>query len=73
MKHYILLFFLLLSFISYSQVTIEVTNRYPFDRTDELLEIGSAEIGNLNANMVVRDSAGQEVPYQLLLKGKTSC
>jgi hypothetical protein len=72
MKQHILLFFLLLSFISYAQVSIEVTNRYPFDRNEELLEIGISEVGNLNANMVVRDSAGQEVPYQLLNKGKTT-
>ncbi|MDX9748720.1 MAG: hypothetical protein RBT57_09495, partial [Paludibacter sp.] len=65
MKKIVLLFFLAIAALSQAQVKIEVTNRYPFDRSGELVEIGAAEVGALNASMVIKDSTNQEVPYQL--------
>ena len=72
MKKIVLLFFLAFTAFSQAQVKIEVTNKYPFDRSGELVEISAAEVGSLNASLVIKDSTNQEVPYQLLYKGKTS-
>lgn len=72
MKKHILIFFLAVSCLAQAQVKVEVTNRYPFDRSGELIEITTAQAGPLSANMVVKDSTNQEVPYQILYKGKTT-
>lgn len=72
MKKHILIFFLAVSYLTQAQVKVEVTNRYPFDRSDELIEVTATQAGALSENMVVKDSTNQEIPYQLLYKGKTT-
>lgn len=72
MKKHVLNLFLIATLFSQAQVKVEVTNRYPFDRSDELIEVSAAQAGSLSANLVVKDSTDQEIPYQLLYKGKTT-
>lgn len=72
MKKHISLFLFTFSLFSYAQTNIEVTNRYPFDRSDELIEVSISDLGNLSSNVVVKDSTGQEIPFQLLYNGKTA-
>jgi hypothetical protein len=68
--------FTLLTLISgtvFSQKTIEITNQYPFDRVNEIVEIKATDFGGLKAaNFILKDENSQEVPYQLIYSGKTT-
>ncbi len=68
---FIILFAVIVS-LSFAQ-TIEVINQYPFDRTNEIIEIDASEFNaTLNSNLVITDQNNQEVPYQLIYNGKES-
>ena len=70
---YLLTFLTLISSITFSQKTIEITNQYPFDRVNEMVEISATDFGNLNAaNFVLKDVDNQEIPYQLIYNGNTT-
>ena len=57
----------------FAQTTIEIVNQYPFDRTDEIVEIAASELGGLSGtNYVLTDENGQEIPYQLIYNGTES-
>jgi hypothetical protein len=64
---------ILLTFISgtaFSQKTIEITNQYPFERINEMVEIDAKDFGDLkSANFILKDENNVEVPYQLIFKG----
>lgn len=67
---YLLFAMTLISGISFSQTTIEVVNQYPFDRTNEIVEINIQELGaSKTANFILKDQNNQEIPYQFLYKG----
>jgi len=67
---YLLFLMTLISSISFSQTTIEVVNQYPFDRTNEIVEINIQELGGYKtANFILKDQNNQEIPYQFLYKG----
>jgi hypothetical protein len=68
----ILLILLTVSAFSHAQVNIEVTNRYPFDRNNEMIEVSASELGTLPSSVIIKDSSNQEVPAQILYKGKTT-
>ena len=46
---FIILFAVIVS-LSFAQ-TIEVINQYPFDRTNEIIEIDASEFNTLNSNL----------------------
>jgi len=65
--------FLAMAALSFAQTTIEITNQYPFDRTDEIVEIAASEFGGLSsANFILTDESNQEIPYQLIYNGTES-
>lgn len=56
--------------ITFSQTTIEITNQYPFDREDEMVEVSASEFGGLkDTKLILTDENNQEIPYQLLYNG----
>lgn len=56
---------------TFSQKTIEITNQYPFDRTNEMVEVKATDFGGIKAaNFILKDENSQEVPYQLIYSGK---
>ncbi len=73
MKKFALLSFslLLLVVTACAQTTnIEITNPYPFDRVNEIIEIKASEIGALAPDkFILTDENNQEVPYQLIFNG----
>lgn len=70
MKRITLLLFVFSTMILNAQFKIDVINQYPFDRVNELIEIKAASFGALSSNVVVKDSLGQEIPYQLTFNSK---
>lgn len=72
MKKIILILVVTIALFTHAQVKIEVTNRYPFDRSNELVEITAKELGSISTSSILKDSTGQEVPYQILYKGKSA-
>lgn len=69
---YLLALMTLISGSLFSQKTIEITNQYPFDRTNEMVEVKASDFGGIKAaNFILKDENGKEVPYQLIFKGKT--
>lgn len=68
---YLLIFLTIISSTTFSQKTIEITNQYPFDRTNEMVEIDANTFGNLKAaDFILKDVDNQEIPYQLIYNGK---
>ncbi|GAB1415813.1 DUF4861 domain-containing protein [Paludibacter sp.] len=72
-QHKILFIILLLAIakVGQSQVTIEVTNQYPFDRVDEIIEVQASDFNgfSLSKNLILKDSTNKEIPYQLIYSG----
>lgn len=64
----------LLVFAACAQTTtIEITNPFPFDRVNEIIEIRASEIGNLTPDrFILTDENNQEVPYQLIFNGTST-
>jgi hypothetical protein len=72
-KFSFIVLFLAMAALSFAQTTIEITNQYPFDRTDEIVEIAASEFGGLSsANFILTDESNQEIPYQLIYNGTES-
>lgn len=71
-KNTLILLLASFSFSLFAQISIDITNRYPFDRENEMVEVKASEIGTLSANLILKDDSGNEVPYQLLYNGKTT-
>lgn len=69
----IILLLLAATITGFAQTTIEITNQYPFDRTDEIVEIAASEFGGISStNFILTDENNVEIPYQLIYHGTES-
>lgn len=73
-KSSLFLFLLAIAMGSFAQnIRIEITNPFPFDRVNEMIEIRAAQLGTLTpGRFVIMDQDNKEVPYQLIYNGTTT-
>ncbi|MDD2284557.1 MAG: DUF4861 family protein, partial [Paludibacter sp.] len=69
-KFSILILLLATAVVGCAQTTIEITNQYPFDRSDEIVEIAASELGGISGtDYILTDENNEEIPYQLIYNG----